>query len=116
MLIPQELKTFFYLPPVDFRKSIDGLSIIVTEEMKASFAGTQIFLFRNKKGDKLKALHYSHHCFSLIYCRLEKGKWIFPRGESGHLELTQEHLKWLLSSHRYSKMEGLTEQNYTNFI
>ena len=116
MLIPQELKTFFYLPPIDFRKSIDGLSIIITQEMKISLSSGYIFLFRNKSGDKIKALHYSHHCFSLIYCRLEEGKWIFPRGGSGYLELTQEHLKWLISSHRYSRMQSITEKNYTNFI
>ena len=116
MLIPQTLKTFFYLSPVDFRMSIDGLSLVVTEVMKASFGGDQVFLFRNKKGDKLKALHYSHNCFSLIYCRLEKGKWIFPRGDSGHLELTQEHIQWILSSHRYSKIEAMSAGNYAHFI
>lgn len=116
MLIPQDFKTFFHLTPVDFRQSINGLSLIVNEEMKMTLNDNELFLFRNKKGNKLKALHYSHHCFSLIYCRLEKGKWVFPKAESGHLELTQAHLKWILSSHRYSKMEALTEEKYTKFI
>lgn len=116
MLVPATLKTFFYLPVVDFRKSVDGLSVLVTEAMQLSLSEDRIFIFRNKKGDRLKALHYAHHCFSLIYCRLDKGKWIFPRGESGHLELTQEHVRWILSSHRYSKLEALTAENYSRFI
>ena len=116
MLIPAELKTFFYLLPIDFRKSIDGLAQIIKEHMQQDIVGNRLFLFRNKRGDKIKALNYSHHCFSLIYCRLEKGKWIFPKGDSGHLELSQAHLKWILSSHRYSKIEALTEENYTNFF
>jgi len=116
MLIPATLPTFFHLAPIDFRKSIDGLSVIVTEEMKKILQPNQLFLFRNKRGDKIKALHYAHHCFSLIYCRLEKGKWIFPKGDEESLELTVEHLQWILSSHRYSKMEGLVETSYTKFI
>jgi transposase len=116
MLVPTTLKTFFYLPIVDFRKSVDGLSMLVAETMRLPLGDDKIFIFRNKKGDRIKALHYSHHCFSLIYCRLDKGKWIFPRGESGHLELTQEHVRWILSSHRYSKIEALNAENYSAFI
>ena len=115
MLIPDDLNTFFYLPPIDCRKSMDGLSMIVVQEMKQELTARQLFLFRNKKGNGLKALHYEHHCFSLIYCRLEKGKWVFPSGEVGHLALSQEHLRWMLSSHRYSKMEGLVAESYRYF-
>ncbi len=115
MLIPRTLKTFFHLAPVDFRQSIDGLTRVVKEGMQMNLMESQLFLFRNKRGDKVKALNYSHHCFTLIYCRLEKGKWIFPRGDAGHLELSEEHLRWILSSHRYSKIEGLMEENYTDF-
>ena len=116
MLIPSTLKTFFYLQPVDFRLSINGLSVIVSQEMKKELLPNQLFLFRNKCGDKMKALHYSHHCFSLVYCRLEKGRWIFPRGEGDQLELSVEHLKWILSSHRYSKLDALIEEKYSSFI
>lgn len=116
MLVPSTLKTFFYLPVVDFRKSVNGLSILVTQTMQLTLSEENIFIFRNKRGDRLKALHYSHHCFSLIYCRLDKGKWIFPRGESGHLALTTEHVRWILSSHRYSKSDALIAENYSAFI
>ncbi len=116
MLVPTTLKTFFYLPVVDFRKSVDGLSVLVTEAMQLQLSEEKIFIFRNKKGDRLKALHYAHHCFSLVYCRLDKGKWIFPRGDFGHLELTAEHVRWILSSHRYSKIEALNAENYSAFI
>ena len=54
MLIPQELKTFFYLPPIDFRKSIDGLSIIITQEMKISFSNGHIFYLEIRVAIKSK--------------------------------------------------------------
>lgn len=116
MLVPTTLKTFFYLPIVYFRKSLDGLSVLVTEAMQLPLSDDRIFIFRNKKVDRLKALHYSNHCFSLIYRRLDKGKWIFPRGESGHLELTAEHVRWIVSSHRYSETEALNAESYSKFI
>ncbi len=49
MLIPQTLKTYFYLPAIDFRKSIDGLSVLVTEAMQLSIKSDQVFIFRNRK-------------------------------------------------------------------
>ena len=116
MLIPQHLKTFFYLPAIDFRQSVDGLSRIIAETMRLPMACDHVFIFHNRSGNRLKALHYAHHCFSLIYCRLEKGKWIFPQGSSGHLELTQAHVNWILSSHCYSKLEALQAENYHQFI
>ena len=116
MLIPDHLNTYFYLPVVDFRKSINGLSVLVIESMNLSLDSDQIYLFHNRRGDKLKALHYSHHCFSLVYCRLEKGKWILPKGDEGHLELSQSHLSWLLSSHQYSRVDALKETVYQQFI
>lgn len=80
MLIPRNLETYLYIPRVDFRKSINGLHVIVVENMQMKPESDLLFLFRNKRGDKIKALHYVHNCFTLIYCRLEKGKWIFPSG------------------------------------
>jgi hypothetical protein len=44
MLIPQTLKTFFYLPAIDFRKSIDGLSVVITETMHLSIKSEQVFI------------------------------------------------------------------------
>ena len=115
MLIPTHLTTFLHVSPVDFRKSINGLSAIVIDCMQLELTSGQLYLFRNKRGDRMKALHYEHNCFTLIYCRLEKGKWVFPRSESSHFELTQQHVEWLLSSHQFSKAEGMKAADYTEF-
>ena len=45
MLIPDELHTFFYLPPIDFRKSIDGLSMMVTQTLQKELNAGHLFLF-----------------------------------------------------------------------
>lgn len=38
------------------------------------------------------------------------------RGDEGSLKLSEKHIDWLLSSHRYSTMEGLNETIYSEFV
>ncbi len=60
--------------PVDFRKSINGLSIIVESEMALSPLSGALFVFCNKKRDKLKLLYWDKTGFALWYKRLEQEK------------------------------------------
>ena len=101
MLIPDELKIYFYTQAVDMRKSIDTLCIMVSEVLHMNPISGQLFLFRNKGGNKLKALYYETNSFTLWYRRLEKGKFVFPKNAQGHIEMSQDYFKWLLASDKY---------------
>lgn len=108
MLIINEVKIYFYTQPVDMRKSIDTLCILVCDVLKMNPADGSIFLFRSKGGDKLKALFYEMNCFTLWYRRLEKGRFVFSRDAEGHIEMSREHFHWLLASDKYSRFEAMT--------
>ena len=115
MLIPDDMKIYFYTQPVDMRKSIDTLSILVSELFKMNPIDGSLFLFRGKSGNKLKALYYEMNCFTLWYRRLEKGRFIFARDAEGCIEMSREHFKWLLASDKYSRTDTMLPSQIENY-
>jgi transposase len=85
---------------VDFRKSINGLLLIVEENIPMSPFDEALFIFCNKNRDKLKILYWDKTGFALWYKRLEKDKFKWPTGhEQDCLELNEQQLGWLLSGY-----------------
>ncbi len=114
-LLPDQVKVYLYLPPCDMRKSINTLSILVSETLQKNPTSGHLFLFRSRHKDKMKALYYSDNCFSLWYRKLDDGKFIFPQGDGGCIELTREHFDWLLVSHQYQRTDTLQPKMYSAF-
>jgi transposase len=115
MLIPENMKIYLYTPPTDMRKSIDTLCIMVSETLKMNPIDGHLFLFRNRNGNKLKALYYEQNCFTLWYRRLEKGKFVFARDAEGCIEMSQEYFKWLLASDKYSRISAMKPNLLENY-
>ena len=97
------------------RKSIDTLCVIVSEMLKMNPLDGHLFLFKNRSGNKLKALYYEQNCFTLWYRRLEKGKFVFARDAEGCIEMSREHFRWLLASDKYSRMDAMHPSQISNF-
>ena len=60
---------------VDFRKSINGLAMIVDAELDLPVMSGALFIFCNKAKDKLRLLYWDKTGFALWYKRLEKDKF-----------------------------------------
>ena len=101
--------------PIDFRKQIDGLVILVADHLQLDPASGQLFLFRNRTANKVKMLWWDKTGFWLFYKRLEQGRLIFPQIQNDSIELTRDQLYWLLSGLDYAKQSTLPETNPTNF-
>lgn len=80
----------------DLRKSIDGLSIIVQETFKLDPFSRHLFVFCNRKKDKIKVLEWDGDGFWLHYKRLEKGRFQWPDGKNQSLAISQREFRWLL--------------------
>jgi len=90
-----DIQVYLYADPVDMRKSIDGLSILVEQEMELSPNSEALFVFCNRGRDKIKMLCWERNGFIVWYKRLEKQRFRWPRsGET--LALTGQELNWLL--------------------
>lgn len=81
----------------DLRKSIDGLAVLVKEGFNLDPFSTGLFVFCNRKRDKLKILLWQHNGFWLLYRRLEKGKFKWPdEKRTAMLQINRRELSWLL--------------------
>ena len=97
MLVPFNATVWLYRRPVDFRKQIDGLMVLVADTLKRDPASGQLFVFRNRQGDKIKMLYWQDNGFWLLYKRNETGRFIFPLIIDDTMTLRPEQLHWLLS-------------------
>ena len=70
---------YLHRDPVDMRKSINGLTMIVLEEMKMTFKTTHLFVFISRCGRKLKLVYWDKSGFALWYKRLEEERFCWPR-------------------------------------
>ena len=91
-------KVSIYVKPgkTDMRKQINGLSIIVQEELGLNVFEKSLFIFCNKPKNRLKILYWDRNGFCLWLKRLEKDKFPWPSGESEAKEITLEQLKVIL--------------------
>jgi transposase len=92
-----EVAVYVCREPVDFRKSIDGLSALVAQTLGRDPFAAQLFVFSNRRRDKVKILYWERCGFVLWYKRLEKARFPWPRtGVEPGVELTGRELNWLL--------------------
>lgn len=90
-------RVYLALGAIDLRKSIDGLALIAQESFQLDPFSRNLFVFCNRKRDKVKILEWDHNGFWLHYKRLEKGTFKWPIGEKGSAEsITERELRWLL--------------------
>lgn len=81
--------------PVDFRKSIDGLSALVIEELQKN-PSEGVYIFYSKSLNRIKILSWHRNGFVMIYKRLESGKFFVRYNGENNLEINSEQLNWLL--------------------
>ena len=94
---PELSAVYLCREPVDFRKSIDGLSALVEGVLAMSPFSEHLFCFINRRRDKVKILYWERAGFCLWYKRLEKGRFHWPRFRDGEvITLTGQELNWLL--------------------
>jgi transposase len=89
---------YLALGATDLRKSIDGLATIVLESFNLDPFSRALFVFCNRKKDKIKILYFEHSGFWLYYKRLEKGifRWPVSNKNNQPLQISPRELTWLL--------------------
>jgi transposase len=115
MFLNPQTRIWLYPMPVDFRRQIDGLVLLVSDHLNLNPTSGQLFLFRNRRANKLKVLYWERNGFWLCYKRLEKGRLTFPPMVEETLELTADQFSWLLSGLDYLKQVLLPEVKAINF-
>jgi len=95
---------YLHREPVDFRKSINGLTAIVELSMGLPLNSGALFVFRSRSRTRLKILYWDQTGFCLWYKRLERDRFIWPRSDQAVLALSEEQLHWLLRGLDFSAL------------
>jgi len=94
-------KVYLAVGSTDMRKSINGLSGIVQDSFSLDPFGEALFVFCNRKRDRIKILQWDSDGFWLLFKRLEKGHFRWPaEGGDATITLTGEELAILLGGAR----------------
>ena len=97
MLLPSSgIKVFLGIGQTDMRKSIDTLSILVSEQMHQDTFSGNLYVFCNRSRTILKILYWDRNGFCLWHKRLEKDKFRWPESEKEVEEISIRELNWLV--------------------
>jgi transposase len=108
-------KIWVYRGAIDFRCSIDGLSSLITRELKQN-PKEGVYLFYNRHRDKIKGLSWHKNGFFLFYKRMESGRFSMNFNKaSGVMEVNVDEFGWLLAGLEWQKMSGWKELSYDKF-
>jgi transposase len=89
-------RVFLYTPFADMRRSFDGLAAIVRDQMGADPLSGHLFVFRNRRGDRLKLLYWDADGLAVWAKRLEEGVFQFPAAAATGVEITATELALIL--------------------
>lgn len=89
-------KVYLATKPVSMRNGFDGLARLAKEVFDADPYNGHLFLFRSKRADYLKALHWDGNGLCLFAKRLEHGKFVWPPLVDGGQILTPAQLATLI--------------------
>lgn len=86
------LRYYLYARPTDMRKSFDGLCGLVSSRLGKNPRSGEVFIFINRRGDRMKLLHWEHGGFVLYYKRLESGTFEWPSGQGSLRQISWQEL------------------------
>jgi transposase len=97
--LPHPVRVFLHAPPTDLRKGFDALSGLVTTVFAQNPTSGHLFLFVNRRRDRLKILYWDRDGLAVWYKRLEKGSFRLPpvARDTIAIEMTPIQLALILS-------------------
>jgi transposase len=91
------VRVYFAKDPADMRKSFDGLSALVAGALSLDPLSGHLFVFLNKRRDRVKILYWDRDGLAVWAKRLEKGTFRVPQATAGRIEMTTADLAALLA-------------------
>ena len=96
LTFPPTVRVFLAIEPADMRRSLDGLAALTREVLKHDPLSGHLFVFRNRRSDRVKVLVWDRSGLCLWYKRLERGRFTFPAVDGPEVEVEAAELSLLL--------------------
>ena len=98
--LPPQIRVFLYRRPTDMRKSFHGLVALTESALKQDPLSGSLFVFVNRRRDRIKILYWGETGFCIWYQQLQRGTYQLPEQESldeqDTLEVTRPQLSLIL--------------------
>lgn len=94
-MIPDGTQIWIVAGVTDMRYGVTGLSAKVQNVVQESPLSGQAYIFRGRRGDRIKILWHDSDGFCLFQKLLDRGKFTWPKAESGTVSLTRAQLSML---------------------
>jgi len=107
-------RIFAYRHPVDLRKSIDGLSSLVEGVLGEDPFSGALYVFVNRRRDKVKLLYWERNGFCIWYKRLERERFSWPTMTAASLPLNGQQLNWLLDGYDIESAHSARRKTLSN--
>ena len=93
--LPTNTRIWIAAGVTDLRRGFTGLSALVQTALEQDPLSGHVFVFRGRRGDLIKVLWFDGDGFCLFAKRLERGRFVWPKAESGTVSLTRAQLSML---------------------
>lgn len=77
-MIPRSVRIFVCTEPLDMRRSFDGMALAARQVMGEDPRSGALFVFVNRRANRLKALWWDHNGYCLLYKRLHRAVFVSP--------------------------------------
>lgn len=111
-----DINVYLACGATDMRKSINGLSILVADNLDLDPLSGHLFCFCNRKQDIIKLLYWCRNGFCLWQKRLEKDRFKWPQSRSDVIEITGRELAWLIEGLSIDQSNAHQRLNYSEII
>jgi transposase len=85
---PPAVRIWLCSRPIDLRRSFDGLTETVRQYLLGDPLSGHVFVFHNRRSDRVKLLYWDDDGFVIVYKRLEEGTFRFPAAADGQAGVT----------------------------
>lgn len=95
-LVPPSVRIYLAREPADMRRSFDGLCGMVRDQMRRDPTNGHLFVFRNRRWNRIKVLYFDRTGMAIWYKRLERGRFHWPLGDEPVVEMNAADMALIL--------------------
>ena len=112
MFFPSHTRVYLAAGSTDMRKSINGLSILVSEHLEMDPLSGHLFVFCNRRQNIIKVLYWDRNGFCLWQKRLEKQYFKWPKSAADVYEIDHRQFGWILEGLDIRRVQGHSAVEY----